>query len=309
MNNASQAGDAGISESRDNQPQAADRNSFNASDRERLLSDLDPVEDDLELQGDLTGRLDEYISLKEKAVQPAKRFDELLNDNLNAVKTRHVHRSAESILDRDAKIAKDEDVSTKEQTEFEVQDDLGDRRNRGNTGNTKDDGDARDDAAELGSDGGSKLLMVIGIVITFSILIGIIFYIKGKVGKPEESISGAQPSTSIETVQPTTQASTTSVPTTVSVDRGTLLANTSVKYVDTVYQDRMLVNKFIELRGGVALLKFRGTPEHFGKEIEFIVNADDYNRFVNGVSVVIQYRILSIQDVDYVIDVQLGPQA
>lgn len=265
------------------------RNQLDVSSRSKLLDDLGFEEREIpsnieEPRSRPSGKEDiQPATLKKR---PADRFNELVESNTNPdghngikrVRRRH---------ENDASDFMDEIENDLTEEEHET-DSLG-----------KDDSD---EGVQ------NRVVIVVGIVITICVLVCLFMFIKGR-GKGDNGGGGAAiDANMVPATQTVIQTTTPPQPTVVSVDRGILLSNTQINYADTVFTDTCVINKFIELRGGVALFKFRGTPEHFGKEIEFIVTAEDYNKYVNGVSLVIQYRVVNIQEVDYVIDVQLGQQ-
>lgn len=172
----------------------------------------------------------------------------------------------------------------------------------------QEDGNQEDDTSDndepLESVKKSQVVAIVASILVVLFII-IIFFFKGLFSKNED--------TAPKQTQSVAQGNTIPQPTTAvisqrNLERGTLLANTQMNFDTTVYTDTMLVNKFIEIRGGVALFKFKGIPKHFNTEIEFIVSGDDYNRYANGVQITIKYKVISIDGVDYVFDVQLGEQ-
>ena len=89
--------------------------------------------------------------------------------------------------------------------------------------------------------------------------------------------------------------------------RGKLLTFNSMKYANkTVYKDTFFVNKFVEMRGGALMPKFKGKAKKLGSVIEFYVPMKTYNKFTNGVEVSIEYRAVFVDGEVYVTDVQLA---
>lgn len=89
--------------------------------------------------------------------------------------------------------------------------------------------------------------------------------------------------------------------------RGKLLTFNSMKYANKiVYKDTFFVNKFVEMRGGALMPKFKGKAKKLGSVIEFYVPMKTYNKFTNGVEVSIEYRAVFVDGEVYVTDVQLA---
>lgn len=76
--------------------------------------------------------------------------------------------------------------------------------------------------------------------------------------------------------------------------------------IDTsLYEDEMVVSKFILTDDSTCLYYFSGIPMHFKRKIVFPVSYNDYNKVGTGGKVLIEYKIVPIDGNDKVSDVRI----
>lgn len=156
-----------------------------------------------------------------------------------------------------------------------------------------------------------KILIAVGAILLVLSVLGNIKKSKSEKpadvqGSTQTVIVTATPVPSNEAVEPKVQVNANAPSSYSSIERGYVTSQTEMDlYVDTIYEDTIDINKFIEIRGGVVLPKFRGKPDHLGKEIEFIVDLEIYNKFVNGVKLGITYQAVQIENELFVTNVKL----
>ena len=166
-----------------------------------------------------------------------------------------------------------------------------------------------------------KLIIIIGVATIVLVILGTVLgNISNKGTDNTETNSSAN--TSVNNQKPVTQSNgevnnTIVTPTPIptndnklssyqSIDRGFQASVTSMELKsDEVYDDTIDINKFIEIRGGVVIPKFKGVADHLGKEIEFVVDMSQYNKYVNGVKLSITYSAILVNGELYVTNVQL----
>ena len=90
-----------------------------------------------------------------------------------------------------------------------------------------------------------------------------------------------------------------------TVERGVIINDTELAFSKDWYDDSISINKFIEFRGGSCIPKIMGYSSVLGKEIEFNVSASEYNKYLNGAKINIQYRAVENEGVTYVTDIKI----
>lgn len=90
-----------------------------------------------------------------------------------------------------------------------------------------------------------------------------------------------------------------------NLEKGTVITNPMINYDVTVYQDQISINKFLEIKEGSITPKFVGIAKHLGKEIEFTVSMEDYNKYVNGVELTVTYVSIIVDQKQYVSDIKI----
>lgn len=90
-----------------------------------------------------------------------------------------------------------------------------------------------------------------------------------------------------------------------TVERGILSNDTVVKFSEDVYTDEIAISKFLEFRGASCIPKFVGYSEILEREIEFQVSASDYNKYLNGVKIGVEYRAIERDNITYVTDIKI----
>lgn len=90
-----------------------------------------------------------------------------------------------------------------------------------------------------------------------------------------------------------------------SIERGEVVNDLTIKYSKEYFADEISVSKFMEFRGGSCIPKIMGYSEILGREIEFQVSPKEYNSYLNGVRIKIEYRTVEYNGVLYVTDIKI----
>lgn len=83
----------------------------------------------------------------------------------------------------------------------------------------------------------------------------------------------------------------------------------SLKIEEQQYKDYITVNKFLMISDSTIIPIFKGIAENYGKPIEFPVSVKQYNKYVNGVRLLVKFDVIKGDNSMYLTNITIVEQS